>query len=74
MAPQTLSVAEAPLPGEAHHRALLDTLNALLTLERKPPVIVRQYITASSFSPTAFNVSAWLSQVQGIRAGPQRLS
>lgn len=74
MAPQTLTVAEAPLPGEAHHRALLDTLNALLTLERKPPVIVRQYITASSFSPKAFNVSAWLSQVQGIRAGPQRLS
>ena len=53
--------------------ALLDTLSALLTQDSTPPVVIRQaaYIP-SSYS--AFRVSAWISQVAGIRAGPQRLS
>ncbi|MBN0997000.1 SecA regulator SecM, partial [Pseudomonas aeruginosa] len=51
----------------------LDTLSALLTQDSTPPVVIRQagYIP-SSYS--AFRVSAWISQVAGIRAGPQRLS
>ncbi|SFR09601.1 secretion monitor [Enterobacter sp. kpr-6] len=74
MAPQTRSVAEEPLPVQAHHLALLDTLNALLTQESKPPVIIRQSAITFSLPQPAFTIATWLSQVQGIRAGPQRLS
>ena len=74
MAPQALPVAEESSPLQAHHLALLDTLNALLTQESQPPVVVRQVAWTPSFSCVAFRVSAWLSQVAGIRAGPQRLS
>ena len=74
MAPQAIPAVEESLPVLAHHLALLDTLNALLTQESKPPVIVRQMTATASVPPAAFSVLAWVSQVQGIRAGPQRLS
>lgn len=75
MAPQALPVAEASAPLEVHHLALLDTLNALLMRESQPPVIVRSVAySRDSISHQAFSVSAWVSQVHGIRAGPQRLS
>lgn len=72
MAPQ--AIAEEPLPVRAQHLALLDTLNALLTHESKPPVIIRQSAIAFSVPQQTFTIAAWLGQVQGIRAGPQRLS
>ncbi|MTD41014.1 secA regulator SecM [Erwinia sp. CPCC 100877] len=73
MTPQTLSAAEAPLPLKVQQFALLDTLSALLTLKNNPPAIRSTRLAA--FPPAhCFSVKNWLSQVRGIRAGPQRLA
>jgi Secretion monitor precursor protein (SecM). len=75
MAPQALPVAEAAAPLEVHHLALLDSLNALLMRESQPPAIVRTMAYHSdSTSHQAFSINTWVSQVHGIRAGPQSLS
>ncbi len=74
MAPQAMPVVETARPEQAQHLALLDTLNALLTQDSQPPVMVRQTARFAFVSPASFSVSTWISQVHGIRAGPQRLS
>ncbi|MGU3414316.1 secA translation cis-regulator SecM [Enterobacteriaceae bacterium C23F] len=75
MAPQALPVAEVAAPLEVHHLALLDTLSALLMREGQPPAAVHSaYVQSELPSDSIFTVRSWLSQVQGIRAGPQRLS
>jgi len=58
---------------QAQHLALLDSLNALLNVESQPPVVIAEAAVLPVSSPCAFNIPAWVSQVQGIRAGPQRL-
>ena len=68
MAPQTMPVAEETLPVQAQHLALL------LTQDNQPPVTVNQTAQTDFLSPASFSVSTWISQVHGIRAGPQRLS
>lgn len=72
--PQALPAAQESLPLQAQHLALLDTLNALLTLESKPPVIVRHLSLWQHPDVETFSPARWISQVQGIRAGPLRLS
>ncbi len=67
-------MAEETLPVQAQHLALLDTLNALLTQDSQPPVMVRETAQRALVPPVSFSVSNWISLVHGIRAGPQRLS
>ncbi|MCV9878421.1 secA translation cis-regulator SecM [Brenneria izbisi] len=55
---------------QPHSLVLLDTLNALLTREEKPPTAVHQTGRVSFFSPTRYQAGLWLAQMQGIRAGP----
>lgn len=74
MTPRALPVVEDALPIKAQHIALLDTLSALLTLEGLPSYIPRFVFQPECGFLDVFSVMAWLSQVQGIRAGPQRLS
>ncbi len=76
LVPQAAVAAEATdlQPSQAQQVALLDTLSALLTQELKPPVIVRRLAVTSPVPEQTFGVAEWLSQVQGIRAGPQRIS
>ncbi|WP_313068701.1 secA translation cis-regulator SecM [Atlantibacter hermannii] len=74
MAPQALPVAdEVKIPLQAQQLALLDTLSALLTHESQPSRVL-SLLPAASCSERHFAISHWISQVKGIRAGPQRLS
>ena len=73
MAPTASPVAEPTSPLQAaQHLALLDTLNALLNVESQPSIVIAQGAVLPALSPPAFSIPDWVSQVQGIRAGPHR--
>ncbi|WP_426712139.1 secA translation cis-regulator SecM [Cronobacter muytjensii] len=74
MAPQALPMAmEESFPLKAQHLALLDTLSAMLTQAFQPAAAPVQ--PAPRLRPRlSFTVPAWISQVQGIRAGPRLLA
>lgn len=61
---------EQTLPLAAQKLALLDTLNALLTHEVKPPAIVRQTKQPYFITRHTWQIGLWLADVGGIRAGP----
>ncbi|AJI96204.1 secretion monitor family protein [Yersinia ruckeri] len=61
-------------PTQIQQLALLDTLNALLTHESRPPTIIRYTKRAPQLVFSLHQPGLWLAQVQGIRAGPVRYS
>ncbi len=64
-------VTEEAEPLHVQQLALLVTLNALLTHESKPPVIIRHTQQPQILShASSHQTGLWLAQVQGIRAGP----
>lgn len=71
-APEVIIQEAEPL--HVQQLALLVTLNALLTHESKPPVIIRQTRQPLILSTHQHQPGLWLAQVQGIRAGPMSLS
>ncbi|MBS0848478.1 secA translation cis-regulator SecM [Citrobacter sp. JGM124] len=74
MVPQALSISDQNEPLKAQHSALLDSLSILLTQEGKPPVLVRHTARQTLSEADIFNTVTWIRQLQGIRAGPLRLS
>ncbi|SLM64602.1 MULTISPECIES: secA translation cis-regulator SecM [Dickeya] len=54
-----------------HHQALLETLNALLMRDATPLVFSGTSIAPPHVTPS-YHTGLWLSQIQGIRAGPFR--
>ena len=70
----TPAVAEPAQPLQAHQqRALLNTLNALLTLEVQPAATIRSVALPDIRATSGYCCRLWLAQVQGIRAGPALL-
>jgi len=70
LTPASLPITEQVMPPDAQKLALLDTLNALLTHEARPPVIIRRTEHRRATVQAGYQAGRWLAQVQGIRAGP----
>lgn len=70
LTPASLPIAEQVMPLDAQKLALLDSLNALLTHEAKPPAIIRQTEQLPATVQTNYQAGRWLAEVRGIRAGP----
>ncbi|MBV4365728.1 secA translation cis-regulator SecM [Erwinia sp. BNK-24-b] len=68
------TVVEQASPLDVHQLALLDTLNALLTHEARPPAIVRYTAQQQTSATPRYQPGLWLARVQGIRAGPASLA
>lgn len=74
LTPAHIPDIEQAMPLEVQKLALLDTLNALLTHEAKPPTIIRQTQQRHVAAEPHHQTGLWLAQVQGIRAGPASLA
>ncbi|AKP34302.1 secA translation cis-regulator SecM [Yersinia aleksiciae] len=71
---QEVAEVEQVAPSQIQQLALLDTLNALLTHEFKPPAIIRYTEQVKRPVLSLHKPGLWLAQVQGIRAGPANFS
>ncbi|WP_145520623.1 secA translation cis-regulator SecM [Yersinia mollaretii] len=71
---QEVAEVEQVEPSHIQQLALLDTLNALLTHEFKPPAIIRYTEQVKRPVLSLHKPGLWLAQVQGIRAGPASFS
>ncbi|CNE70011.1 secA translation cis-regulator SecM [Yersinia nurmii] len=71
---QEVEALEQVEPTQIQQLALLDTLNALLTHESRPPTIIRYTKRVPQPVLSLHQPGLWLAQVQGIRAGPVRYS
>lgn len=67
---QEVAAVEQAESSQIQQLALLDTLNALLTHEFKPPAIIRYTEQVKRPVLSLHKPGLWLAQVQGIRAGP----
>lgn len=74
LTPQLLPGAEALSPLQEQRIALIDTLNALLTQHQTPALITLQPNAFFRTCILVYCVKHWLGRVQGIRAGPLRVS
>ncbi|EXU75825.1 MULTISPECIES: secA translation cis-regulator SecM [Erwinia] len=70
LTPANQPTTEQSTPLEVQKLALLDTLNALLTHEERPPAIIRQTEPHQLAIKPVWQTGLWLAQVEGIRAGP----
>lgn len=69
-----LTAADNATPLNVQHQVLLSTLSALLNHEPKLPAVIR-HIARPDYRPvTDHRTGIRLAQVQGIRAGPARIS
>ncbi len=74
LTPASQPTTEQAVPLEVQKLALLDTLNALLTHEARPPTIIRHTAERQVAAQPRYQTGLWLAQVQGIRAGPASLA
>ena len=73
LTPSVLPAADEAQPLQEQKLALLDSLNALLTHEIRQPTIIQYPVHHHGMALPVYQTGLWLSQIQGIRAGPLQI-